>query len=63
LSTWAVEETVPLGTTLSDPDTSPDAAGEVRLGAASIEAAGTDTVPVPLAVGLSVLLGFIGAAG
>jgi hypothetical protein len=63
LSTWAVEVVVPVSATLSGPDTSPGAPGEVHLEAASIEAAGTGAVPVPLAVGLSVLLGLFGAAG
>jgi hypothetical protein len=55
-----------LSTSLSDPDTSTGASGapgEVRLQAASIEAAGTGVVPVPLAVGLSAPLGLFGAAG
>jgi predicted nucleotidyltransferase len=63
LSTWAVVKVVPIGATLSGPDTSPGAPGEVRLEAASFEAAGTDAELVPLAVGLSVPLGFYGAAG
>jgi hypothetical protein len=52
-----------MGAMLSGPDTSPDAPGKVRREAASIEAAGTGAVLVPLAVGLSVPLGFFGAAG
>jgi hypothetical protein len=63
LSTWAVEEVLPMGATLSGRDTSPGGPWEVRLEAASIEAAGTGAVLVPLAVGLSVPLGFFGAAG
>jgi hypothetical protein len=50
---------VPLGVPLRGPDTLPDAAGYVRLDAASEEAAGTAAVPVPLAVGLSVPLGLL----
>jgi hypothetical protein len=63
LSTWAVVEVVSMGATLSGLDTSPGAPGEVRLEAASFEAAGTGAELVPLAVGLRVPLGFIGAAG
>jgi hypothetical protein len=44
---------VPIGVTLSGPDTSLGAPGEVRLEAASFEAAGTGAELVPLAVGLS----------
>jgi predicted nucleotidyltransferase len=62
LSSWAVVEVVPMGATLSGPDTSPGAPGEVRLEAASFEAAGTGAELVPLAVVLSVPLGFVGAA-
>jgi hypothetical protein len=54
---------MPLGVTLSGPEMSPGAPGEVRLVAASMEAAGTGAVLVPLAVGLSVSLGLFGAAG
>jgi hypothetical protein len=56
-STWAEFGMVPLGVTVRGPDTLPDVPGDVRLGAASMEAAGTAAVPVPLAVGLSVPLG------
>jgi hypothetical protein len=52
-----------MGATLSGPETSPGAPGEVRLEAASFEAAGTRAELVPLAVGLSVPLGYFGAAG
>lgn len=60
--TWALT-VVLIGAPLSRPDTSSGAEREVRLCAASIEAAGTDTVTKPLAVCLSVALGFHGAAG
>jgi hypothetical protein len=40
LSTWAVVWVVPIGVTLSDPDTSPGALGEVRLEAASFRSSG-----------------------
>jgi hypothetical protein len=41
----------------------PGAPGEMRLEAASFEALGTGAELVPLAVSLSVPLGFFGAAG
>jgi hypothetical protein len=50
---------VPLGVTLRGPNTLPEVPGDVRLGAASQEAAGTAPVPVPLAVGFSVPLGLL----
>jgi hypothetical protein len=58
---WALA-LVPIGVPLSGPDKSPSVPGEVRLCLASIEAAGTDTVPAPSAVDLSGSLGFFGAA-
>jgi hypothetical protein len=63
LSTWAEVEVVSMGATLSGPDTSPCASGEVRLEAASFEAAGTGAELVNLAVGLSFPLRFNGGAG
>jgi hypothetical protein len=59
LFTWAVVGVVPMGATLSGPDMSPGAPGEVRLEAASFEAAGTGAELVPLAVGLSAHLAFL----
>jgi hypothetical protein len=59
LSTWAMEEAVILGATLSGRG----GAGDVRLEDASIDAAGIGAVPVPLAVGWSVPLGLVGAVG
>jgi hypothetical protein len=47
---------------LSGPDTTPVVLGEVRLVAVSFEAAGTGVELVIFAEGLSVPLGFIGAA-
>jgi hypothetical protein len=61
-STWAVVVVVPLGVKLRGQDTLPDAPGDVRLGAASEEAADTAAVPVLLAVGLSVPLGLLSSA-
>jgi hypothetical protein len=58
-STWAEFGVVPLGVTLRGPDTLPDVPRDVRLGAASQEAAGTAAVLVRLAVGLSVPLGLL----
>jgi hypothetical protein len=52
-----------MGPTLSGPDTSPRAPGEVRLEVMSFEAVGTGAELVILAVGLSVPLGIVGAAG
>jgi predicted nucleotidyltransferase len=63
LSTWAVVEVVPMGSTLSGPDTSPGAPGEVGLEAAYFQAACSGAELVPLAVGLRVPFGFVGAAG
>jgi hypothetical protein len=63
LSTWAVAEVVSMGATLSSPDTSPGAPGEVRLESAFIEAAGTCAVLVNLTLGLSVPLAVSGTAG
>jgi hypothetical protein len=57
-STWAAVKVVPFGVPLREPD---DPAA-VRLGAASLEAVGTASVPVPLAVGLSVPLGLLTSA-
>jgi hypothetical protein len=63
LFTWAEVEVVPMGATLSGPDTSPCALGGVSLEAASLEAVDTGAELVPLAMGLSVTLEFFGAAG
>jgi hypothetical protein len=53
-----------MGATLSGPDTSPGAPGEMRLEASSFEAARTVAELVRLVgVGLSVPLGFIGSMG
>jgi hypothetical protein len=60
--TWAVVAAVLTGATLSGPD-SPSGSEEVRRFAASIEAAGTDTLSEPLALGLSDPLGLLWAAG
>jgi hypothetical protein len=54
---------VTMGATLTSPNTSPGAPGQVHLEAASIEAAGTGAVLEPLAVGLSDPLGLFAAAG
>jgi hypothetical protein len=62
-STWALFTVAPLGLTLRGPDTLPVVPGDVRLGAASVEAAGTEAVPMPLAVALSVSLGFFSQRG
>jgi hypothetical protein len=63
LSNWVMMEMVPMRAMLSDPYTSQGAPGELRLEAVSFETAGTGAELVPLAVGLSVTLGFVGAAG
>jgi hypothetical protein len=62
LSTWVVVKVVSFDVPLRGPDTLPDAAADVRLGAASEEAGGTAAVLVLLAVGLSVLLGLLTSA-
>jgi hypothetical protein len=48
-----------LGVMLTGPDMLPNVPGEVSLAAASMNAAGTAAVSVPLAVGLSVPLGLL----
>jgi hypothetical protein len=63
LSTWTMEWVVPWGATIRGPYTLPGAPAEVRLGAASIEAAGADAGSVILAVGLSVPHGLFGVTG
>jgi hypothetical protein len=58
-STWAAVKVVPSGLPHRGPGTLPDGPADVRLGAASFVAAGTATVPVPLAMGLSVPVGLV----
>jgi hypothetical protein len=60
-STLAVVVVVPLGVPLR-PGHATGCFTDVRLGAASEEAAGTAAVPVPLAVGLNFPLGLLTSA-
>lgn len=61
--TWAHEEEVLVGMSLSGPDMVPGTLGEVGLDATSIKAVGTDRVPVPLDVGFSGSLGLMEVTG